>query len=68
MRSMFAFSANLSTLFTDLPFPERFAAAKACGFDAVECQFPYAHPADALAALLRAQGQRMLGANAGPCS
>lgn len=60
MRSMFAFSANLSTLFTDLPFPERFAAAKACGFDAVECQFPYAHPADELAALLRAQGQTLV--------
>ncbi|MGM9426343.1 hydroxypyruvate isomerase family protein [Hydrogenophaga sp. MI9] len=57
---MFAFSANLSTLFTDLPFPERFAAAKACGFDAVECQFPYAHPADELAALLQAHGQRMV--------
>ncbi|MFM6985248.1 MAG: hydroxypyruvate isomerase [Hydrogenophaga sp.] len=57
---MFAFSANLSTLFTDLPFTDRFAAAKACGFDAVECQFPYAHPADELAALLRANGQRMV--------
>jgi hydroxypyruvate isomerase len=60
MRSMFAFSANLSTLFTDLPFTERFAAAKASGFDAVECQFPYAHPADELAALLQASAQRMV--------
>ena len=60
MGSMFAFSANLSTLFTDRPFPERFAAARACGFEAVECQFPYAHPADELAALLQAQGQRMV--------
>ena len=60
MRSMFAFSANLSTLFTDLPFTGRFAAAKACGFDAVECQFPYDHPADELAALLRANGQHMV--------
>ncbi|MFP8778860.1 hydroxypyruvate isomerase family protein [Hydrogenophaga sp. RWCD_12] len=57
---MFAFSANLSTLFTDLPFPERFAAAKASGFDAVECQFPYAHPAEELAALLQTHGQRMV--------
>lgn len=60
MRTMLAFSANLSTLFTDLPFTERFAAAKACGFDAVECQFPYAHPAAELAALLQANGQRMV--------
>ena len=60
MRNMFAFSANLSTLFTDRSFRERFAAAKACGFDAVECQFPYAHPADELADLLLTQGQRMV--------
>lgn len=60
MRSMFAFSANLSTLFTDLPFTGRFAAAKASGFDAVECQFPYAHPAEELAALLQANGLRMV--------
>lgn len=57
---MFAFSANLSTLFTDQPFTERFAAAKASGFDAVECQFPYAHPADELAVLLQASAQRMV--------
>lgn len=60
MHSMFAFSANLSTLFTELPFTDRFLAAKACGFDAVECQFPYAFPADELAACLKAHGQRMV--------
>lgn len=35
------FAANLSLLYTDLPFLDRFAAAKADGFEAVECQFPY---------------------------
>lgn len=60
MRSMFAFSANISTLFTDLPLPERFAAARAAGFDAVELQFPYAHTADELAACLKASGQRLV--------
>jgi len=60
MRSMFAFSANLSTLFTDLPLPERFAAARAAGFDAVELQFPYAHPADELARCLKDAGQRLV--------
>lgn len=35
------FSANISLLYTDLPFIERLAAAKADGFDSVECQFPY---------------------------
>ena len=41
------FSANLSWLFDDVPFPERFARAAAAGFDAVEFLFPYDHdPAD----------------------
>lgn len=35
------FSANLSTLFPELSFLDRFAAARAAGFDAVEFQFPY---------------------------
>jgi hydroxypyruvate isomerase len=35
------FAANLSLLFTELPLIERFAAAKAAGFDAVEVLFPY---------------------------
>ncbi len=35
------FCANLTWLFTELPFIERFAAAKEAGFDAVEVLFPY---------------------------
>lgn len=35
------FIANLSMLFTELPFIERFAAARAAGFETVEVQFPY---------------------------
>ncbi|MEJ8561397.1 TIM barrel protein [Yoonia sp. GPGPB17] len=35
------FCANLTWLFTELPFLERFAAAKEAGFDAVEVLFPY---------------------------
>ena len=35
------FAANLSTMFTDRPFLDRFEAAHRAGFDAVECQFPY---------------------------
>ncbi len=34
-------AANLSTLFTELEFPERFAAAAKAGFRYVEYQFPY---------------------------
>jgi len=37
------FAANLTMLFNELPFRERFAAAKAAGFGAVEYLFPYDH-------------------------
>ena len=54
------FAANLSTMFTDRPFLERFAAARKAGFEAVECQFPYeAEPAD-LKAELAAHALKML--------
>jgi hydroxypyruvate isomerase len=36
------FAANLSLMFNELGFLERFAAARAAGFDAVEFLFPYA--------------------------
>ncbi len=39
------FAANISLLFTELPFAERFAAAAEAGFGAVEILFPYDHPA-----------------------
>ena len=35
------FAANLTMLFTELPFLDRFAAAKAAGFSGVEYLFPY---------------------------
>jgi hydroxypyruvate isomerase len=35
------FAANLAMLFNELPFMERFAAAKAAGFSGVEYLFPY---------------------------
>ncbi len=41
-------AANLSWLFTELPFVERFAAAAGCGFRAVEMLFPYEISANAL--------------------
>jgi hydroxypyruvate isomerase len=43
------FAANLSTMFTDLPFLERFDAAARCGFDAVDLAFPYAYPKEEVA-------------------
>lgn len=39
------FAANLTWLFTELPFMQRFRAAKEAGFDAVEVLFPYDCPA-----------------------
>lgn len=50
---MLRFSANLSLLFTELPLLERFAAARAAGFDAVEIQFPYEADIDSLRKALR---------------
>lgn len=46
------FAANLTMLFTGRPFLERFAAARAAGFDAVEFLFPYAWPAQEIKARL----------------
>ena len=46
------FAANLTMLFTERPFLERFEAAHKNGFKAVEFLFPYAWPADELKALL----------------
>ncbi len=39
------FAANLSMMFTEAPFLDRFALARAAGFEAVEFLFPYEHPA-----------------------
>ncbi len=47
------FAANLTMLFTERPFLERFAAARAAGFDAVEFLSPYAWPAREIQELLR---------------
>jgi hydroxypyruvate isomerase len=46
------FSANLSMMFTEWPFLDRFAAAADAGFEAVEYLFPYEHPPEAIAARL----------------
>ncbi|OWY04459.1 2-oxo-tetronate isomerase [Thioclava sp. IC9] len=50
------FAANLTMMFTEHEFPDRFAAAKKAGFDAVEYLFPYDHPPEAIAERLRAHG------------
>jgi hydroxypyruvate isomerase len=50
------FAANLSMMFTELPFLERFGAAAAAGFPAVEFLFPYEHAPEQIAAELRRHG------------
>ncbi len=50
------FAANLTMLFTELPFMQRFEAAASAGFQAVEYLFPYPFPKQELAAALRANG------------
>lgn len=46
---MLKFSANLSMLFTEVGFLDRFERAAKAGFKAVECQFPYEAPKEQLA-------------------
>ncbi|PSJ44354.1 hydroxypyruvate isomerase [Zobellella endophytica] len=53
---MARFAANLSMMFTEVPFMARFKAARAAGFRAVEYLFPYAEDKDAIAAELKARG------------
>lgn len=57
------FAANLSTMFTELPLLDRFAAAARCGFDAVELAFPDAAPKAEVAARLREHGLSLVAFN-----
>ena len=49
-----SFAANLTMMFTEWDFLDRFAAAADHGFRAVEFLFPYAHAPDAIAERLQA--------------
>ena len=50
------FAANLSMMFTEVDFLDRFGAAARAGFKAVEFLFPYAHPAGEIKARLDEHG------------
>jgi hydroxypyruvate isomerase len=50
------FAANLSMMYTEVPFLERFGAAAKDGFKGVEFLFPYAFEAGAIAAELERHG------------
>ena len=60
------FAANLSMLYNELPFLDRFEAAARDGFLGVECLFPYAWSAQEMAARLQGNGLRQVLLNAPP--
>ena len=60
------FAANLGYLFTDRGLLERIDAAAACGFKAIELQFPYDVPASAVTAAIAKNKLTILGVNTPP--
>lgn len=54
------FAANLTLLFNELPFLDRFAAAAQAGFAAVELQFPYAFAAQEIRQRLDDHGLQLV--------
>src|SRR3974377_1153883 len=50
------FAANLTMMFNEVPFLDRFEAAAKAGFTAVEFLFPYDHPAEEVGARLKRFG------------
>ncbi len=60
------FAANLSMMYAEHAFLDRFEAAAADGFEAVEFMFPYEHAAVAIAQRLEAHGLQQVLMNAPP--
>jgi hydroxypyruvate isomerase len=60
------FSANLSFLFNEVPFLDRFAAAAEAGFEAVEFGYAYEFPPKELAARLAISGLEQVLINTPP--
>jgi 2-dehydrotetronate isomerase len=63
---MLRFAANLSFLYGEYAFPDRFAAAAKDGFTAVEYLFPYEYPARQVASWLQTHGLAQVLFNAPP--
>lgn len=63
---MSRFAANLTTMYREHDFADRFGAAARDGFTAVEFMFPYAYPAKQVAQLLQEHGLRQVLFNAPP--
>ena len=60
------FAANLTMMFTEWPFLDRFAAAAEAGFEAVEFLFPYEHAAEEIAIRLERNGLVLVNFNMPP--
>lgn len=66
MSKKWSFAANLSWLFQEWSFLDRFAAAADAGFNAVEYLFPYDHPPDEIARRLARHGLKQVLFNLPP--
>jgi hydroxypyruvate isomerase len=66
VEAMARFAANLSMMYTEFPFLDRFAAASRDGFKAVEYLFPFDYEAKDLADLLSDNGLEQVLFNAPP--
>jgi hydroxypyruvate isomerase len=60
------FAANLTMMYNEHGFLDRFGAAARDGFRGVEFLFPYEHPAETIAALLKEHGLQQALFNAPP--
>jgi hydroxypyruvate isomerase len=60
------FAANLSMMFGEYEFLDRFAQAAQAGFDAVEFLFPYDYPAETIAEKLQSNGLKQVLFNLPP--
>ncbi|MGR3617212.1 MAG: hydroxypyruvate isomerase family protein [Paracoccaceae bacterium] len=60
------FAANISLLFAELPFFDRFSAARRAGFQAVEILFPYDVPAQDIKTALEENDLELILMNAPP--
>ena len=63
---MLHFAANISFLFKELPFLDRFAAAAEAGFKLIECHWPYDNSMEALRDRLERAGQSLVMVNTAP--
>ena len=61
-----SFTANISFMFAEHAFLDRIDAARAAGFDRVECHFPYEFPVEVLRERLARAGVALTGLNTAP--